>query len=190
MYWGPKFWYTPSADGCDVYDSGSIINVPTRISKTRESCLDVILTNASGLIRSSGVLEPGLSNHWLVYAVLNSKLLLPKSEMVTQRSMKQFNQEAFLEDLSKVPFSTAHVFDDPDDVCWCWEKTKFMMIKLPSFLSRKVKLLDPTLLQPIFVKWWGKETVSRGNLITLGAQTSGKITAELEIKSLVWGGKS
>ena len=42
--------------------------------------------------------------------------------------MKQFNlnfnswQEAFLEDLSKVPFSTAHVFDDPDDVYWCWEK--------------------------------------------------------------------
>ena len=99
-----------------MYDLDYIINVPTRISKTRESCLDVILTNASGLIRSSGVLEPGLSNHLLVYAVLNSKLLLPKSEMVTQRSMKQFNQKAFLEDLSKVPFSTAYVFDDPDDV--------------------------------------------------------------------------
>ena len=39
-----------------------------------------------------------------------------------KRSMKRFNQEAFLEDLSKVPFSTAYVFDDPDDVyCW-WEK--------------------------------------------------------------------
>ena len=81
MYWGPKFWYTPSADGYDVYDLGSIINVPTRISKTRESCLDVILTNASALIKSSGVLEPGLSDHRLVYAVLNSKPLLPKSEI-------------------------------------------------------------------------------------------------------------
>ena len=64
-----------------MYDSGSIINVPTRISKTRESCLDVILTNASALIKSSGVLEPGLSDHRLVYAVLNSKPLLPKSEI-------------------------------------------------------------------------------------------------------------
>ena len=81
MYWGPKFWYTPSADGCDVYDLGSIINVPTRISKTRESCLDVILTNASALIKSLGVLEPGLSDHRLVYAVLNSKPLFPKSEI-------------------------------------------------------------------------------------------------------------
>ena len=36
--------------------------------------------------------------------------------------MKRFNQEAFLEDLSKVPFSTAYVFDYPDDVYCCWEK--------------------------------------------------------------------
>ena len=110
-------------DVCDVYDLDSIINVPTRISKTRESCLDVILTNASALIKSSGVLEPGLSgDHKLAYAVLNSKLLLPKADMVMKRSMKQVNQEAFIEDLSKVPFSTAYVFDDPDDVYWCWEK--------------------------------------------------------------------
>ena len=109
-------------DVCDVYDLDSIINVPTRISKTRESCLDVILTNASALIKSSGVLEPGLSDHKLAYAVLNSKLLLPKADMVMKRSMKQFNQEAFIEDLSKVPFSTAYVFDDPEDVYWCWEK--------------------------------------------------------------------
>ena len=79
-------------------------------------------TNASALTKSSGVLEPGLSDHRLVYADLNSKLPLPKSEMVVKQSMKQFNQEAFLEDLSKVPFSTAYVFDDPDDVYWCWEK--------------------------------------------------------------------
>ena len=42
--------------------------------------------------------------------------------MVMKRSMKYLNQEVFLEDLSKVPFSTAYVFDDPDDDYWCWEK--------------------------------------------------------------------
>ena len=155
MYWGPKFWYTPSAsrqkegwcllDVCDLYDLDSIINVPTRISKTRQSYLDVILTIASALIKSSGVLEPGLSNHWLVYAVLNSKLLLPKSEMVTQRSMKQFNQKAFLEDLSKVPFSFLLLtFSMIQTMCISAGKsfiTEFLMIMLPPFLSRKVKLL-------------------------------------------------
>ena len=61
----------------------------------------------------------------------------------------------------------------------------FLMIMLLSFLSRKVKLLDPNLLQPIFGKRGGKEIVSRGNLINLGAQMIGKITAELEIKLIV-----
>lgn len=128
-------------DVCGVYDLDSIINVPTRISKTRESCLDVILTYASALIKSSGVLEPGLSDHKLAYAVLNSKLLLPKADMVMKRSMKYFNREAFLEDLSKVPFSTAYVFDDPDDVDWCWEKRYCQILDdhAPIILFKKSK---------------------------------------------------
>ena len=87
MYWGPNSDILhPLADKkegrsllniCDVYDLDSIINVPTRISKARESCLDVILTNDSALIKPSGVLEPGLSEHRLVHAVLNSKEPLP-----------------------------------------------------------------------------------------------------------------
>ena len=62
---------------------------------------------------------------------------------------------------------------------------KFLMIMLLSFLSRKVKLLDPNLLQPIFRKQGGKEIVSRRNLINLGAQMIEKIAADLEIKLLV-----
>ena len=165
-------------------------HVLTRISKTRESCLDVILTNASALIKSSGVLEPGLSDHRLVYAVLNSKLPLPKSEMVMKRSMKRFNQEAFLEDLKS--HSLLLTFLMIQMMCIGVGKNfiaKFLMIMLLSFLSRKVELLDPNLLQPIFRKRGGKEIVSRGNLISLGAQMIGKITADLEIKLLVWEGR-
>ena len=66
---------------------------------------------------------------------------------------------------------------------------KFLMIMLLSFLSRKVKLLDPNLLQPMFRKRGGKEIVSRGNLINLGAQMIGKITADLEIKLLLREGR-
>ena len=69
----------------------------------------------------SDVIETGLSDHYLVYTVLNIKPMRPKSELIVKRSLKNFNQKAFLEDLSKVPFSTAYIFDDPDDVYWCWE---------------------------------------------------------------------
>ena len=73
-------------------------------------------------MRDSGVIETGLSDHCLVYTVLNTKLLRPKSEATIRRSFKNFDQDTFLDDLSRVPFSTAYVFDDPNDVYWCWEK--------------------------------------------------------------------
>ena len=105
-----------------MYDLDSIINEPTRISATKESCLDVILTNAPAFVRKSGVIETGLSDHSFVYAILNSKILHPKPETAVKRSLKHFDQERFLDDLEKVPFSTAYIFDDVDDVYWCWEK--------------------------------------------------------------------
>lgn len=109
-------------DICDVYDLDSLINIPTRISPNRASCLDVILTNVPAYFKESGTFEPGLSDHCLIYTVLNTKLLRPKAQVITVRSFKHFDQESFSNDLSKVPFSSAYVFDDPDDVYWLWEK--------------------------------------------------------------------
>ena len=60
-------------DICDIYDLDSLNNSPTRISSQRSSCLDVILTNVPGYFRESGTLEVGLSDHYLVYTVLNKK---------------------------------------------------------------------------------------------------------------------
>ena len=110
--------------------------------------------------------------------------------MVMKRSMKRFNQEAFLEDLKS--HSLLLTFLMIQMMCIGVGKNfiaKFLMIMLLSFLSRKVRLLDPNLLQPIFGKRGGKEIVSRGNLINLGAQMIGKITADLEIKLLVCEGR-
>ena len=89
---------------------------------TKESYLDVILTNAPAFVRKSGVIETALSDHSFVYAILNSKILHPKPETAVKRSLKHFDQERFLDDLNKIPFSTAYIFDDVDDVYWCWKK--------------------------------------------------------------------
>ena len=64
-------------------------------------------------------MKTGLSNHKLVYTVLDSKVICPKAAVIKKRSFKRFNQTLFLEDLNRVPFSVAFLFDDPDDVHWC-----------------------------------------------------------------------
>ena len=74
------------------------------------------LTNTPAFMKESGSVETGLSDHKLVYTVLDSKLIRPKAAVIKKRSFKYFDQTAFLEDLNRVPFSTAYVFDDPDDV--------------------------------------------------------------------------
>lgn len=109
-------------DICDIYGLDSLNNSPTRISSQRSSCLDVILTNVPGYFRESGTLEVGLSDHCLVYAVLNKKLPQPKAEIIRVRSFKNFDEGSFCSDLSLFPFTTAYVFDDPEDVYWAWEK--------------------------------------------------------------------
>ena len=109
-------------DICDVYDLDPLIKTPTRISENKSTCLDVILTNVPAFMRDSGIIETGLSDHCLVYTVLNTKLLRSRPKSILKRSLKNFDQTAFLDDLSKVPFCAAYVFEDPDDVYWCWEK--------------------------------------------------------------------
>ena len=88
-------------DISDIYDLDSLVNKPTRVSENRSSCLYVILTNAPAFTRDSGVIGTGLSDHCLVYTVLNTKLLRPKSEATIRRSFKKFHQDAFHDDLVK-----------------------------------------------------------------------------------------
>ena len=95
-------------DICDIYDLDSSNNSPTRISSQRFSCVDVILTDVPGYFRESGILEVGLSDHCLVYTVLNKKLPQPKAEIIRVRSFKNFDEGSFCSDLSLVPFSTAY----------------------------------------------------------------------------------
>ena len=109
-------------DICDVYDLDPLINKPTRISENKSTCLDVILKNVPAFMRDSGTIETSLSDHCLVYTVLNTKLLRPRSESIFKRSLKKFDQTAFLDNLSRLPFCAAYVFEDPDDLYWCWEK--------------------------------------------------------------------
>lgn len=66
-------------DICDIYDMVNLITEPTRICKTNESCLDIIATNAPVFELQSGTIEPGLSDHKLVYTVLNRKVMKPKT---------------------------------------------------------------------------------------------------------------
>ena len=127
-------------DICDVYDLHSLISIPTRISSSKESCLDVILSNLLSLTLKSGTVDIGLSDHTLIYTIFNKKLLKPKARLIKGRCFEKFNDEEFNKDLHFVPFHAFYVFDNIDDTYWAWEELhKYVVDDHAPIKCRKVR---------------------------------------------------
>ena len=109
-------------DICDLYDLHNLINEPTKVSSTKESCLDAILTNVPSLVLKSATVYIGLSDHMLIYTILNKKLMKPKARFIKERFFKGFNEIEFNKDLQIFPFHVAYVFNEIDDIYWAWER--------------------------------------------------------------------
>ena len=102
-------------DLMEVYGLKNLIKLPTRIGKTSSTLLDLILTNNTRRIFSSGVVNADISDHTLIYAILRATAPRLRSCKIHLRSLKNFDQDLFLHNLHNVPFHVIEVFDDIDD---------------------------------------------------------------------------
>ena len=66
-------------------------------------------------VQKAEVIQSSISDHDLVCALLRLKKLRPKPTFVTTRSYKHYNPDAFLHDISQVPWSVIEAFSDVDD---------------------------------------------------------------------------
>lgn len=104
-----------------VYGLKNLIKLPTRIGKTSSTLLDLILTNNTRRIFSSGVVDAHISDHSLIYTILRTTAPRLRSRKIQLRSLKNFDQDLFLRDLHNVPFYVMEVFDDIDDQQYVFE---------------------------------------------------------------------
>lgn len=107
---------------CDIFNLECLIDKPTRVNQLSETLIDVILTNNRGRFLSSGVFEPHLSDHSLVYTVMTTFSKYQRSRKITCRNYKNYNRDRWLEDLALVPFHVISVFDDVSDQAWAFSK--------------------------------------------------------------------
>ena len=63
-----------------------------------------------------GNLHLGVKDHDLVYAVQKDKLPRPNARVIEYRSMRHYDNDQFLDDLSNVPWGTEYIYDDADDL--------------------------------------------------------------------------
>ena len=109
-------------DFLDVFGMTCVIEGPTCFKGT-PSLIDIILTDTPGRISGKLNINIGISDfHHLTMAC--TKMHVPRSSLskFQYRSMKNFNENDFLTDMSYIPFHVCDIFDDPNDSYWLFNE--------------------------------------------------------------------
>jgi hypothetical protein len=98
----------------------NIVKEPTCFkSQTNPSIIDVILTNTPRKLYPCINLNTGLSDcHNLIGAATKMHIARNCDKIIKYRSYKNFDVDAYKNDLSIAPFHVSCIFDDPDDALW------------------------------------------------------------------------
>jgi hypothetical protein len=104
---------------CDIYDLENLISEPTCYKKPEGSLLDPILVRNKKRFKKSINVFCGYSDyHNLVGCITKLHVTPPKPLRVTYRNLKDFNEMAFKEHVSQIPFHMCSIFDDVNDQFW------------------------------------------------------------------------
>ena len=108
-------------DLLDIYSLKNLIKSPTRVGKTSETLLDLVLTTNKDRMLTSGVVDVQISDHSLVYTILRISAPRLRSRKICMRSLKHFNHDLFVQDLYNIPFHIMDIFDEVDDKLFVFE---------------------------------------------------------------------
>ena len=107
-------------DLCSSLNLTQLITLPTRVTSQSSSLIDVIMTSNPDLVTESGVVETHISDHYMVYSVLNLKMPKPPPVYVTARNYKRYVPELFAKDLAQVPWHEIFMVDDVNTKLDCF----------------------------------------------------------------------
>ena len=101
-----------------------LINSPTRVTQTSSTLIDHIHTSNTDKICQAGVIETGLSDHYITYCTRKVvRGMINKHNTISTRSMKKYSESSFIEILLNIDWS---VVLDCMDVNEAWEKFKVL----------------------------------------------------------------
>ena len=85
------------------HELSQLVKEPTRVTDTSQTTIDLIFMNNEHRFVDDGIIPMAISDHYLVYCIL--KVGMPKGtpRTIEYRSYKNYNRDAFLNDLNDVP---------------------------------------------------------------------------------------
>ena len=113
-----------------------LIKDPTRVSKTSESLIDILMVSNPVLVRNSGVLKLTTGDHYAVYTTLNLRIPKAKATYISTRNYKIYNAEKFSADVSMIPWTALDLMDTCDEM---WMRSTIYSL-LASTLTLQLKL--------------------------------------------------
>ncbi|CAL4218293.1 unnamed protein product, partial [Meganyctiphanes norvegica] len=123
----------------DTHNFTQLINSPTRVTQSSATIIDHIHTNNQEKICQSGIIESGISDHYITYCTRKViKCQINKHNPIKIRSMKNYSNDIFVEKLQSLDWSV--VTKCIVDVNEAWENSKHYLLLLWMRLRRKKKL--------------------------------------------------
>ena len=106
----------------DVHNFNCLINEPSRVTTCSQTQLDVILTNKPEDFKFSGVLDPELSDHAMVYDLMKCRVKHHPRKVFSFRDYASMDQERLKEDLVAALWQIMKTFDSMDDKYGYWSE--------------------------------------------------------------------
>ena len=102
---------------CSLYQLDQLIDEPTKVTNNLSTLIDLISSCVKENFSAAGVVQLGISDHSLIYAV--RKLVMPKTISTVEEVIdyKFVDAKHFIGDISKIPWYTIQHFNNPND-CW------------------------------------------------------------------------
>ena len=104
----------------ESFDLECLINRPTRITEVSCTLIDVLLTNRPDMFNQAGTYNPEISDHCLIYGLLNEKTMHYKPKTILTRNLKNVNLELLAEDMLNSRWQVGDIFPDVDDKIDYW----------------------------------------------------------------------
>ena len=123
----------------ETYQYIQLIDQPTRITSSTRTLIDHIFTNKPNIITNHGVLHVGISDHSLIYATHKHNTLKADPKIIESRQFKNFDCDAFIEDIKETPFHFASLMDDPNEMWDVWKSLLLEVINKHAPM-RKIKV--------------------------------------------------
>ncbi|CAB4041599.1 Hypothetical predicted protein, partial [Paramuricea clavata] len=100
---------------CSILNLSQLVTLPTRVTPTTSSLIDVIMTSNTAIIKETRVIETHVSDHHLIDTCVNMKLPKPPVIYTTSRSYKKYQPKHLENDLVQISWQDILCTDDVND---------------------------------------------------------------------------